>query len=126
MIQVSLQAVWHVHSGERQKDFDQVLLTLLADLATSGKVTRAAAAAGISERHAHKLITQWGEFLGAPLVVMKQGVGTRLTPLGTAILDAGGNVQARFGSEFNRLAADFAGSLNAARGLLSARLTGAE
>ncbi len=116
MIHVDLRAVWRVRSGEAERELDQMLITLLASLAQSGKLTQAARAAGISYRHAWNLIDGWGAFLGQPLVEMHRGKGTRLTALGERVLWAGRRVQSRLAPELDGLASDFAREVNRSLG----------
>jgi putative molybdopterin biosynthesis protein len=114
MMEVDLRAVWRVRSGGEERELDQTLITLLEALGQSGKLTQSARATGISYRHAWNLIDRWGGFLGAPLVTMRQGKGTRLTPVGEQILWAGRRVQSRLAPELDGLASDFARTLNRA------------
>ena len=114
MIDVDLRAVWRVRSCGAERELDQMLIALLEALGQSGKLTQSAKATGISYRHAWNLIDRWGGFLGAPLVVMQQGKGTRLTPVGEQILWAGRRVQSRLAPELDGLASDFARTLNRA------------
>lgn len=116
MIKVSLRAVWRVRSKAREEELDQLLIAVLGGLEESGKLTVSAKAAGVSHRHARNLILRWGDFLGAPLVVMKQGLGTHLTPLGKSVLWAGRRVQSRLAPELDGLAGDFARDINQALG----------
>ena len=55
----------------------------------SGKITRAAAQAGISYRHGWNLVEKWSAFFEAPLVERQQGRGTTLTPFGERLVWAG-------------------------------------
>ena len=112
MIDVDLRAVWRVRSGGEERELDQMLVTLLEALGQSGKLTQSAKATGISYRHAWNLIERWGTFLGAPLVTMQRGKGTRLTALGEQILWAARRVQSRLAPELDGLASDFARALN--------------
>jgi putative molybdopterin biosynthesis protein len=123
MIHVDLRAVWRVRSGGAERELDQGLITLLEGLAQSGKLTQAARAAAISYRHAWNLTEGWGAFLGAPLVEMRRGKGTRLTPLGERVLWAGRRVQSRLAPELEGLAADFGREVNRALGGCEAPLT---
>jgi molybdate transport repressor ModE-like protein len=116
VINVDLRAVWRVRSGKVERELDQMLITLLDGLGQSGKLTHSARATGISYRHAWNLIERWGAFLGAPLVVMQRGKGTRLTPLGERLLWAGRRVQSRLAPELDGLASDFARNVNDALG----------
>jgi putative molybdopterin biosynthesis protein len=111
MIRIDIRPVWRFRAkGER--DFDFTLLGLLEALGQSGKLTVAARQAGMSYRHAWNLIEKWAGILGAPLVLMERGRGTRLSPLGEKLLWAGKRVQARLTPELDSLASEFARALN--------------
>jgi molybdate-binding protein/molybdenum-dependent DNA-binding transcriptional regulator ModE len=116
MIEVDITMVWRIRSNGVARDFDNLLLALLGGLADTGKLTAAAKTAGITPRHGRNLINQWGETLGAPLVVMRQGLGTTLTPLGETVLWAGRRVQSRLAPELDGLASQLAHKLNEAAG----------
>jgi putative molybdopterin biosynthesis protein len=123
MVQVDLRAVWRVRTNGQERELDQMLIAVLGALAETGKLTASARAAEISYRHAWNLIDRWGVFLGAPLVVMTQGRGTSLTPLGERLLWAGRRVQSRLAPELEGLAGDFARGINEALGKRSSTLT---
>lgn len=120
MIEVDLRAVWRVRSRGEERELDQMLITLLEGLGQSGKLTHSARATGICYRHAWNLIDRWGAFLGAPLVEMRRGKGTSLTPLGERLLWAGRRVQSRLAPEFDGLAGDFTREINHALGVRDA------
>jgi molybdate transport repressor ModE-like protein len=122
MIEVDLRAVWRVRSGGEERELDQMLITLLEGLGQTGKLTQSARATGICYRHAWNLIDRWGAFLGAPLVEMRRGKGTSLTPLGERLLWAGRRVQSRLAPEFEGLAGDFTREINRALGVRDAAL----
>lgn len=122
MIEVDLRAVWRIRKGNVERELDQMLITLLEALGQSGKLTHSARATGICYRHAWNLIDRWGAFLGAPLVEMRRGKGTSLTPLGERLLWAGRRVQSRLAPEFDGLAGDFTREVNRALGVRDAAL----
>jgi putative molybdopterin biosynthesis protein len=111
MIRVDIRPVWRFRA-KGEKDFDFLVLNLLEALEHTGKLTTAAERAGISYRHAWNLIEKWAGILGAPLVVMERGRGTRLSPLGAKLLWAGKRVQARMTPELDSLASELAAALN--------------
>jgi len=113
VIRVQIRPVWRFQ-GKGERDFDFALLALLEALERSGKLTHAARHAGMSYRHAWNLIERWGSLLGAPLVAMERGKGTRLSPLGAKLLWAGKRVQARLSPELDNLATELAAALNEA------------
>ena len=111
MIKIDIRPVWRFRAnGEREFDFR--VLNLLEALEQTGKLTLAAAQAGVSYRHAWNLIEKWAGILGAPLVAMERGRGTRLSPLGAKLLWAGKRVQARLTPELDSLASELAAALN--------------
>lgn len=111
MIQIDIRPVWRFHAnGEREFDF--LVLNLLEALEQTGKLTVAAARAGVSYRHAWNLIEKWAGILGAPLVEMQRGRGTQLSPLGVKLLWAGKRIQARLSPELDSLASELAAALN--------------
>lgn len=111
MIRIDIRPVWRFRSGT-EREFDFQLITILAELEVSAKLTQAAERAGISYRHAWNLVADWEAFFGAPLVTKSKGLGTRLTPLGKRLLWAGQRAQARLAPELENLAAEFADALN--------------
>ena len=111
MIRIQIRPVWRFHSAS-EKDFDFQLISILAELDASQKLTHAAESAGISYRHAWNVVSEWEAFFGTPLVTKMKGRGTRLTPLGKRLLWAGQRAQARLEPELQNLAAEFADALN--------------
>lgn len=111
MIRIDIRPVWRFRSKE-EREFDFRVLNLLEGLERTGKLTEAAQRAGVSYRHAWNLIEKWAGILGAPLVRMERGRGTRLSPLGAKLLWAGKRVQARLTPELDSLASEFAAALN--------------
>src|SRR5689334_17462424 len=111
MIRIDIRPVWRFRSGT-EREFDFELITILAEIDATGKLTHAAATAGISYRHAWNTISEWEEFFGARLVTKERGRGSRLTVLGERLLWAGRRAQARLAPELDNLAAEFARTLN--------------
>jgi molybdate transport repressor ModE-like protein len=111
MIRVDIRPVWRFRSGS-EREFDFELITILAEIDASGKLTHAAETAGVSYRHAWNVISEWEEFFGAKLVTKERGRGSRLTTLGERLLWAGRRAQARLAPELENLAAEFARTLN--------------
>lgn len=94
MIEIEIEPVWRFR---RRKDAQslQIMLDFLAEIRASGKIAAAAGRAGVSYRHAWNLIEKWSEFFNTPLVVRRQGSGTRLTPFGEKLVWAGQRLEAR-------------------------------
>jgi len=112
MIQVDIRPVWRFRTASGERTFDFTVLAILEAVEREGKLSSAAGDAGISYRHAWSLVTQWEEFLGAPLVSKAQGRGSSLTLLGERLLMAGRRAQARLAPELENLAAEFSRSIN--------------
>jgi molybdate transport repressor ModE-like protein len=111
MIHIDIRPVWRFRA-DTEREFDFQLITILAAVDESAKLTHGAEQAGISYRHAWNLVRSWEAFFGAPLVAKEQGRGTRLTALGKRLLWSGQRAQARLAPELDNLAAEFARSLN--------------
>lgn len=86
--------------------FEPVLLRLLESIRDTGKLTIAAADAGISYRHAWNLLNRGADFFGLPLVLMRKGHGTQLSPLGEKLLWATHRVKARLGPQIDSMASE--------------------
>jgi molybdate transport repressor ModE-like protein len=112
MIRIDIRPVWRFRSGDKEREFDFLLVTLLAEVANTGKLTHAAETAGISYRHAWNLIADWETFFGAPLVTKERGRGSTLAPLGARLLWSGQRAQARLAPDLENLAGEVARSLN--------------
>ena len=67
MLQIEIEPVWRFHK-EGSPQTAVVMLGVLNDIRTSGKLTSAADHAGLSYRHVWNLVEQWSEFFGVPLV----------------------------------------------------------
>ncbi len=94
MIQIEIEPVWRFGKREGNRSL-QIMLDFLAEIHATGKITAAADKAEVSYRHAWNLIEKWSDFFEMPLVVRKQGSGTRLTPFGEKLVWAGQRLEAR-------------------------------
>jgi putative molybdopterin biosynthesis protein len=112
MIRLQIRPVWRFRSESSERDFDFQLVSILAGLEASGKLTQAAEQAALSYRHAWNLVAEWEAFFGARLVEKVKGRGSKLTPLGKRLLWAGRRAQARLAPELENLAGEFAAALN--------------
>ena len=104
-------------SGEVQ------LFNLLEAIHRDGSLRAAAQQVGLSYRYAWGLIGRWAEHFGQPLVVMEQGRGAHLTPLGNKLLWAQQRVQARLAPQIESLSAELERELASAVESGSARLS---
>ena len=78
---IEIEPVWRFHKDGSQRSVT-VMLGVLNDIRTTGKLTSAATHAGLSYRHVWNLVEQWSEFFGVPLVETQRGKGTVLTAFG--------------------------------------------
>src|SRR5690606_28032581 len=102
MIRIEIAPQWRFRR-DGDPSTTLVLLDLLNEIRSSGKITIAAHQAGMSYRHAWNLIEGWGAFFDTPIVERKRGKGTRLTPLGEKLVWAGQRLQARLGPQLQNL-----------------------
>lgn len=101
----SLNARWLAGDGLSPRHGDE-LLRLLGALQRATSLREAAAAAGISYRHAWGLLGAGARALGMPLVEMQRGRGARLTAFGRRLLDADAHVRKALDAQFERLRRD--------------------
>jgi molybdate transport repressor ModE-like protein len=94
VIEVEIDAIWRFRRREDAQSLE-IMLDILAEIRTSGKITAAADKARVSYRHAWNLIEKWSAFFNTPLVIRRQGAGTRLTPFGEKLVWAGERLEAR-------------------------------
>lgn len=102
---LNISPAW-VFRTDTNEFFEPVLFRLLESIRDTGKLTVAAAAAGISYRHAWNLLNRGGDTLGLPLVVMRKGHGSRLSALGEKLLWAEHRVKARLGPQIDSMTAE--------------------
>lgn len=88
-----------------------VMLGVLNEIRTSGKIASAANMAGLSYRHVWNLIEQWSDFFGVPLVETRRGRGTTLTAFGEKLVWAGQRIEARLGPQLENLAQELASEI---------------
>ncbi|MGQ4877814.1 substrate-binding domain-containing protein [Billgrantia sp. LNSP4103-1] len=105
MKRIRIEPAWSF-TDEAGNRLDPQLFGLLQGVHRNGKLTEAAAEAGISYRHAWNLLNKWAEFFGVALVEMQKGRGARLTPLGEKLLWARQRVSARLGPQLESLGSE--------------------
>lgn len=94
MIKVEIAPVWRFQRSGETRGLE-ITLELLSDIRSTGKLSAAAARAGMSYRHAWNLIEKWSAFFEVPLVERRQGSGTSLTPFGDKLVWAAERLEAR-------------------------------
>ncbi|TAL81748.1 MAG: LysR family transcriptional regulator [Beijerinckiaceae bacterium] len=94
MIKIEIEPVWRFRRTDDAQSLP-IMLDFLAEIRATGKISGAADKAGVSYRHAWNLIEKWSHFFNAPLVVRRQGAGTRLTEFGEKLVWAGQRLEAR-------------------------------
>ncbi len=104
---IEIEPVWRFHK-EGSPQTAVVMLGILDDIRTTGKLTSAARRAGLSYRHVWNLVEQWSEFFGVPVVETSRGRGTTLTAFGEKLVWAGQRMQARLGPQLENLAQELA------------------
>ncbi|GGO83671.1 formate dehydrogenase [Marinobacterium nitratireducens] len=105
MKKIQIEPAWSF-TDEAGNRLDPKLFGLLQAVHQSGKLTSAAAEAGISYRHAWNLLNKWADFFGVELVEMQKGRGARLSPLGDKLLWAEQRVAARLGPQLESLGSE--------------------
>src|ERR1700749_1017510 len=107
MLHIEIETIWRFHK-EGGAQTVVVMLRVLNEIRNTGKLTSAAADAGLSYRHVWNLVEQWSEFFGVPLVETRRGKGTTLTAFGEKLVWAGERMQARLGPQLENLAKELA------------------
>jgi molybdate transport repressor ModE-like protein len=98
------------------------LLALLTEVRDRGSISRAAAAVGISYRHAWGLLREFDEQFGAALVQKSRGQGTVLSPLAERLIWADRRIAARLSPFLDSLASELEQELAAVLANKSAAL----
>jgi molybdate transport repressor ModE-like protein len=111
MFRIEIEPVWRFRREADERGM-LVMLDLLNEIRSTGKITRAAGRAHLSYRHCWNLTEKWAEFFGAPLVAREQGRGTHLTALGEKLVWAGQRLQARLKPQLQNLAQELETELN--------------
>jgi len=102
---LSISPAWIFRTANGEL-FEPVLFRLLEGIRDTGKLTAAATNAGISYRHAWNLLNRGSHVIGLPLVIMRKGQGSQLSPLGEKLLWAEHRVNARLGPQIDSMTAE--------------------
>jgi molybdate transport repressor ModE-like protein len=105
MKRMEIRPSW-VFSNEAGEEVDHRLFDLLHAVHESGKLTVAAQRVAISYRHAWNIIARWSSFFGAALVVLEQGRGAKLSPLGEKLIWAEARARARMLPQMENIASE--------------------
>ncbi|MBI3715307.1 MAG: helix-turn-helix transcriptional regulator [Betaproteobacteria bacterium] len=105
MFHVKFHYSW-LPGQQQSKSGEMQLFGLLAGIHREGSLRAACQQVGLSYRYAWGLLGRWSEHFGQPLVMMEQGRGAYLTPLGKKLLWAQQRVQARLAPQIEALSAE--------------------
>jgi molybdate transport repressor ModE-like protein len=105
MKRMEIRPAW-VFSNDAGEEVDHRLFDLLHAVHESGKLTVAAQRVAMSYRHAWNIIARWSAFFGADLVVLEQGRGARLSPLGEKLIWAEARARARLLPQLENIASE--------------------
>ena len=95
MLKVEIRTDWVLRQPSGRTVSLPALLGLLEAVRSSGSINQAAAARGISYRHAWGLLREFNEQFGAELVHKSRGHGTVLSPLAEKLIWADKRIGAR-------------------------------
>ncbi|NPD15558.1 helix-turn-helix transcriptional regulator [Xinfangfangia sp. D13-10-4-6] len=110
-IRVEIAPVWAFQRSDTPERLE-ITLGLLSDIRNTGKLSEAAARAGMSYRHAWNLLIRWSDFFGTALVERRQGSGTSLTPFGDKLVWAAERLEARLRPLLQNLAQELQTEVN--------------
>lgn len=106
MFKVEIQPDWVLRQPDGRAVALPVLLKLLAAVRSSGSISQAATACGISYRHAWGLLREFNDQFGAELVIKSRGQGTVLSPLADKLIWADKRISARLSPMLDSLASE--------------------
>jgi molybdate transport repressor ModE-like protein len=106
MIKVEIRPDWVLRQPSGQAISLPALLGLLEAVRSTGSISQAATARGISYRHAWGLLREFNEQFGAELVHKSRGQGTVLSPLADKLIWADKRISARLTPMLDSLASE--------------------
>lgn len=106
MLKVDIRPDWILRDARGTPVALPALLALLTAVSETGSISKAAAACGMSYRHAWGLLEQFGEQFGARLVHKVRGQGTLLSPLAEKLIWADRRISARLSPLLDSLASE--------------------
>jgi molybdate transport repressor ModE-like protein len=104
---IAIRPVWTI-AGAQGHALPPRVLELLVQVQAQGSLRAACLGQGLSYRHAWDLIRQGEALLGAPLLHMERGKGSRLSPLAHALVWADHRIHARLKPVLDTLASELA------------------
>ena len=122
MHQVTIQPQWTIRrpGGE---GLSPRLLELLAQVHQEGSLSGVCKKSGASYRHAWSLVRQGEEQIGAPLLLMERGKGSKLTPLAEKLVWASHRINARLKPVLDTLASELEVEIERVVGTAPAQLS---
>ena len=111
MIKVELRPSWEFQKAGA-KGPSPVLFDLLAKIQETGTLKSAAQSVHLSYRYAWEQFVHWEAFFGTPLIAMRRGQGTSLTPFGAELLSAQRRISARLQLQMDNCAAELEEALH--------------
>jgi len=106
MLRVEIRPDWILRDARGTPTALPALLSLLTAVSQSGSISKAAAACGMSYRHAWGLLEQFSAQFGAQLVHKVRGQGTLLSPLAEKLIWADRRIAARLTPLLDSLASE--------------------
>lgn len=106
MLKVEIRPDWILRLADGEPTALPQLLSLLTAVRGTGSISKAAAARGISYRHAWGMLRTFHEQFGAELVQKVRGQGTQLSPLAEKLIWADKRINARLSPLLDSLASE--------------------
>jgi molybdate transport repressor ModE-like protein len=106
MLKVEIRPDWILRDARGTPTALPALLSLLTAVSQTGSIGKAAAACGMSYRHAWGLLEQFSVQFGAQLVHKVRGQGTLLSPLAEKLIWADRRISARLSPLLDSLASE--------------------
>jgi molybdate transport repressor ModE-like protein len=106
MLKVEIRPDWILRDARGTPTALPALLSLLTAVSETGSIGKAAAARGMSYRHAWGLLEQFSAQFGAQLVHKVRGQGTLLSPLAEKLIWADRRISARLSPLLDSLASE--------------------
>jgi molybdate transport repressor ModE-like protein len=118
---VSIKPLWTIRSQTGAALAERTVV-LLAGVSEHGSLLKACQAMQVSYRHAWQLIREGEKLLGAPLLRMERGKGSRLSPLAEKLVWAERRVAARLSPLLDSLASELQAEIDRAVTNVASRL----